>query len=148
MWIVEWLPSWIFTLVSMAGAAGILASIFLGAIPIISKYSLPIKVVSICVLAFGLYMMGGVANQERWEAKVKDLEVKLAKAEAESQKENTKIVEKVVTKTQIIKERGEDIIRYVDREIVKYDVKFAPGGICEIPKEFVKAHNDAAEKLK
>jgi flagellar biosynthesis component FlhA len=148
MWIVEWLPSWVFTLISFAGAAGILASIFLGAIPIISKYSLPIKVVSICVLAFGLYMMGGVANQERWEAKVKELEVKLAKAEAESQKENVKIVEKIVTKTEIVKERGRDIIRYVDREIVKYDTKFAPGGVCEIPTEFIKAHNDAAEKTK
>jgi hypothetical protein len=93
-------------------------------------------------------MMGGVANQERWEAKVKELEVKLAKAEAESQKENVKIVEKIVTKTQIVKERGADIIRYVDREIVKYDTKFAPGGVCEIPKEFIKAHNDAAEKTK
>jgi len=54
-------------------------------------------------------------------------------------------VTKVVTKTQIVRTRGENIIKYVDREIVKYDTKFAPGGICEIPKEFIKAHNDAAE---
>jgi hypothetical protein len=74
--------------------------------------------------------------------------VKLAKAEAESQKENVKIVEKIVTKTQIVKERGADIIRYVDREVVKYDTKFAPGGVCEIPNEFIKAHNDAAEQTK
>lgn len=148
MWIVEWLPSWIFTVISIAGAAGILASIFLATIPLISKYSLAIKVVSICVLAFGLYMMGGVANQNRWEVKVQELQVKLAKAEVESQKENIKIVEKIVTKTEIVKERGRDIIRYVDREIIKYDTKFATGEICEIPLEFVKAHNDAAEQVK
>lgn len=148
MWIVEWMPSWIFTVISIAGAAGILASIFLATIPLISKYSLPIKVVSICVLAFGLYMMGGVANQNRWEVKVQELQVKLAKAEVESQKENIKIVEKIVTKTEIVKERGRDIIRYVDREIIKYDTKFATGEICEIPLEFVKAHNDAAEQVK
>ena len=148
MWIVEWLPSWVFTLVTLAGVAGILASQFLKAVPIISTHAFPIKVASICVMAFGLYMMGGVSNQERWEAKVKELEIKLAKAEAESQKQNVKIVEKLVTKTQIVKERGEDIIRYVDREIVKYDVKFAPGGMCEIPPEFIKAHNKAAEQPK
>jgi hypothetical protein len=33
----------------------------------------------------------------------------------------------------------------VDREVVKYDTKFMPGGICEIPREFIKSHNDAAE---
>jgi hypothetical protein len=52
---------------------------------------------------------------------------------------------KVVTKTQVIKTRGEDIVKYVDREVVKYDTKFAPGEECEIPKEFIKAINDAAE---
>lgn len=148
MWIVEWLPSWVFTLMTLAGVVGILATQFFKFIPFVSAYTLPIKVVAICVMAFGLYMMGGVSNQERWEAKVKDLEVKLAKAEAESQKENVKIVEKIVTKTQVVKERGQDIIRYVDREVVKYDTKFAPGGVCEIPKEFIKAHNDAAEQVK
>ena len=79
------------------------------------------------------------------EYKVKEVEAKLAQAELQSAKENTKIVTKVITKTQIVRTRGQDIVRYVDREIVKYDVKFAPGGICEIPKEFIKAHNDAAE---
>ena len=62
--------------------------------------------------------------------------------------ENIKIVEKVVNKVQIVKTRGQDIVKYVDREIVKYDTKFAPGGVCEIPKEFVEAHNRAAEAPK
>jgi hypothetical protein len=57
-------------------------------------------------------------------------------------------VEKVVTKTQIIKTRGEDIVKYIDREIVKYDEKFAKGGVCEIPQEFIDAHNRAAEAPK
>ena len=65
-----------------------------------------------------------------------------------AKKENTKITTKVVTKTQIIRTRGEDIVKYVDREIVKYDEKFAKGGECEIPKEFIKALNDAAEPPK
>jgi hypothetical protein len=73
------------------------------------------------------------------------MEAKVAQAEAQSAQENVKIVEKIVTKTQIVKERGQDIIRYVDREVVKYDTKFAPGGQCELPKEFIKALNDAAE---
>ena len=76
------------------------------------------------------------------------MEAKVAAAEAESQKENVKIVEKVVNKVQIVKTRGEDIIKYVDKEIIKYDTKFLPGEICEIPNEFVEAHNRAAEVAK
>ena len=76
------------------------------------------------------------------------MESKVAVAEVQSKEENIKIVEKVVTKTKIIKSRGEDIVKYVDREVVKYDTKFAPGGECEIPKEFIKAINDAAEAPK
>lgn len=90
-------------------------------------------------------MSGAIHNNESWEARVKEMEEKIAVAEEKSKEENVKIVEKVVNKVQIIKTRGEDIVRYVDREIVKYDEKFAKGGACEIPKEFIKAHNDAAE---
>lgn len=89
-----------------------------------------------------------MADYNAWQLKVKELEVKLAEAQTKSAKENTKIVEKVVKKTEYIKLRGQDIIKYVDRDIVKYDTKFAPGGQCEIPKEFIKAHNDAAEAIK
>ena len=42
--------------------------------------------------------------------------------------------------------QGAEVIKYVDREVVKYDTKFAPGGICEIPKEFFTAHDDAAKE--
>ena len=90
-------------------------------------------------------MEGGIVNEAKWQARVKELEEKVAVAETQSKEENVKIVTKVVTKTQVVRVRGNDIVKYVDREIVKYDTKFAPGGICEIPKEFIKAHNDSAE---
>ena len=93
-------------------------------------------------------MAGAIHDNESWEAKVREMEEKVAAAEAQSKEENIKIVEKVVNKVQIVKTRGQDIVKYVDREVVKYDTKFAPGGVCEIPKEFIKAHNDAAEAPK
>ena len=76
------------------------------------------------------------------------MQAKVAIAEQQSAKENVRIVEKIVKQTEYIKTRGEDIVKYVDREVVKYDTKFAPGGQCEIPKEFIKAINDAAEAPK
>ena len=45
-----------------------------------------------------------------------------------------------------MREQGQRVIEYVDREVVKYDTKFVPGGECEIPPEFVTAVNSAAER--
>jgi hypothetical protein len=130
------------------GIIGTVAGFLLGMVPLVKKYKLIIQVISLLILSFGLYLEGGLADNKIWEARVAEVKVKLAEAEAKSAKENVKIVERVVTKTQIVKERGADIVKYVDREVVKYDTKFLPGGICEIPKEFIKAHNDAAEPPK
>jgi len=76
------------------------------------------------------------------------MQLKVAATEIQSQKENVKVVEKVVKKTEYITRRGQDIIRYVDKEVVKYDDKFKSGGQCELPKEFITAINKAAEAPK
>ena len=151
MWLLQWLPNWIFYAVLLAGVFGVAASYFirfLGFIPFLYVYKTPIQLGSIAAIAIGTFMAGAIHDNEKWEARVKEMEAKVAVAEVQSKEENIKIVERVVNKVQIVKTRGEDIVKYVDREVVKYDTKFAPGGICEIPKEFIKAHNDAAEAPK
>jgi len=148
MWILQWLPDWIFYGIFFAGLLGLLATYVMKFIPFVYVYRTPIQAVSILAIAIGTYMSGAISNEEAWQTRVKEMEAKVAAAEVESQKENVKVVEKVVKKTEYITRRGQDIIQYVDREIVKYDTKFAPGGVCEIPTEFIKAHNDAAEAPK
>jgi uncharacterized membrane protein len=148
MWILQWLPDWIFYAIFFAGLLGLIATYIMKFIPFVYVYRTPIQAISILAIAIGTYMSGAISNEEAWQARVKEMEAKVAAAEVQSVKENIKIVEKVVIKTQIVRTRGQDIIQYVDREIVKYDTKFAPGGVCEIPKEFIKALNDAAEAPK
>ena len=121
---------------------------FIKRIPIINQYRIPAQFLGIALLVVGVYWRGGYAIEMEWRERVAEVEAKVAAAEAQSKEANTKIVTKVVTKTQVIRTRGEDIIKYVDREIVKYDEKFAKGGVCEIPQEFIKAHNSAAEQPK
>jgi hypothetical protein len=148
MWIFSLLPDWVYHLITIAGVLGLIAAWVLKFIPFVSTYRLPIQVGSIIAVLFGIWMEGGIVNEAKWQARVKELEEKVAIAEAQSKETNTKIVTKVITKTQIVRTRGQDIVKYVDREIVKYDTKFAPGGVCEIPQEFIKAHNDSAEAPK
>jgi len=141
MWLLNWLPNWIFYAIGLVGLIGLFSTYLLRFIPIpaIYMYKTPIQLVSVLLIAFATYMSGGIANEEKWNARVKEVEAKVAAAEVESAKQNVKIVEKVVKKTEYITRKGNDVIQYVDREIVKYDSS------CVIPKEFVKAHNDATE---
>jgi len=145
MWILQWLPDWIFYGIFFAGLLGLLATYVMEFIPFVGSYRTPIQAISILAIVIGTYMFGAISNEESWQAKVKEMELKVAAAEIKSSKENIKIVEKVVKKTEYITRRGQDVIQYVDREVVKYDTKFTPGGVCELPNEFIKAINTAAE---
>ena len=142
MWIFDFLPSWFSVAFLAVGLLLIIASIFLKIIPIVDRYYLPIRVVGGVVILFAMFFMGAQYNNDQWVARVNELEKKLAAAEVKTAQENTKIVEKVVTRREVIKQKGKDIIQYVDREVVKYD------SMCVIPKEFVEAHNRAAENIK
>ena len=140
MWLLNFLPDWFFYSITFISAGGLLLSRF---IP--QMYRATVQLVLGVFLLYGVYMVGGVANEEAWQARVTEMEQKVAAAEVKSVEETVKIVTKVKYKTQIIHEKGDEVIKYIDREVVKYDVKFAPGGICEIPKEFIEVLNKAAE---
>jgi hypothetical protein len=144
MWILKWLPDWIFYGILLLGVVGYAITFLLKFVPIpaIYIYKTPIQLVSIAFIVIGVFMAGAIHNEEAWNAKVKELEVKLAEAQVKSSQENIKIVEKVVTKTKVIKEKADNIVKYIDREIVKYD------NSCVIPNEFVKALNEATEQPK
>jgi hypothetical protein len=148
MWLLSFIPDFIFHIIAIVGILLTIGAIAFGQIPFIGTYNIPINIIGVVLIIFGFYMEGGISNEESWQAKVKEMELKVAAAEVKSAKENIKIVEKVVTKTEYITRRGQDILQYVDREVVKYDEKFRPGGQCELPKEFIKAINNAAEAPK
>lgn len=138
MWILQFLPNWIFYVLCFAGVAAFLVTKFVKILPNAQL----IQAASVAIILASIFMIGAISNNDAWLARVKDLEAKVAEAEAKSATLNTDIVQKTVVKTQVIRERGQDIVKYVDREVVKYDTT------CVIPKEFVAAHNKAAEAPK
>jgi hypothetical protein len=145
MWIISFLPNWVFHLLLLVGILGTVAGFILGMIPLIQKYILPIRIISLLLLSFSLYIEGGLSNEESWQLKVKEVEAKLAKKEARSQEENVTIVEKVVTKIEFIKTKGQDIIRYLDKEVVKDNEVIKYIETCPaIPKVIIKSVNEAA----
>ena len=144
MWILSWLPTWLYFAIISAGIIGYALTFLIRFIPIpgIYIYKTLIQLVSIGLIAIGCFILGLVYDNDSFLNKVKEMEAKVAEAEQKAQEANTAINEKVVTKTQVIKQKADIVMQYIDREVVKYDQT------CVIPKEFIKVHNDAVELKK
>jgi hypothetical protein len=127
------------------GILGTIAGFVLGFIPFIKAYKLAIQIIGILLLVFGVYLEGGLADYKEWELRVKEMEAKVAQAEAKSANTNVEIQEKVVEKTKVIREKGREIIKYIDKEIVKKEevIKYVEN--CPVPKDIIDLHNQAAE---
>lgn len=157
MWILSILPDAAIHIIFGLGILGTIAGFVLGFIPFIKTYRLAIQIISLIVLVFGVYLEGGLADYKEWELKVKEMEAKIAQAETKSSEKNVEIQEKIVEKTKIVKEKGRDIIKYVDRWNTKEVVKEVEGPErirreevikyienCPVPKEMIDIHNQAA----
>ena len=148
MWILHLLPdaliAWIVNTILIAGAVITAAGFFVRFIPFVNTYRIPVQVVGILLLTTGVYFQGGYTTEMAWRERVKEVEAKLAVAEKQSAEVNTEIVTRVVTQTKIVRERGDDIIKYVDREVVKNQevIKFVEN--CPIPEIIINTHNAAA----
>jgi uncharacterized membrane protein (DUF106 family) len=145
MWILSILPEAAIHTIFGLGILGTIAGFVLGFIPFIKAYKLAIQIIGILLLVFGVYLEGGLADYKEWELRVKEMEAKVAQAEAKSANTNVEIQEKVVEKTKVIREKGREIIKYIDKEIVKKEevIKYVEN--CPVPKDIIDLHNQAAE---
>jgi uncharacterized membrane protein len=135
MWLLQYLPNWIFSALFFAGIILYLVTKTISFLP----HTKVFQGIAVALIFFGTYMVGAVSNNDAWLKRVSELQLQISKLETKSQETNTKIVTKVLTKREYYREQGEEVIKYVDREIVKYDES------CKIPPEVVEAHNKAAK---
>jgi hypothetical protein len=149
MWQLQWmlglLPEWFWTTLLIAGLVGLVASFILKRIPFISQYRYPIQIIGVIFTFVGVYYQGGIDNEAKWQARVKEMEDKVAAAQVESAETNKAIETKVITKTKIVKEQGLVIYQYIDREVVKDKevIKFVEN--CPIPAVIINTINAAAK---
>ena len=142
MWILKWLPDWIFYAIFLVGLIGYAATYLFKYIPIpfIFVYRKPIQIASVLAIIFGTFMSGAIYDNEAWLDRVKEMEAKVAKAEQEAKDANEKINDKTEKVREKIVQKQVLVKQYIDREVTKYD------NTCVIPKEFVEVHNKAAAK--
>jgi uncharacterized coiled-coil protein SlyX len=140
MWILKWMPDWIFHLMLLAGLLGLAASFVLKFVPFVAQYRVPIQWAAGILIVIGIYMEGAISNEAAWQARVKELEIKVAQAEAKSQSANAELVSKlgqrekqIAQQQQQLKDRIRDNIQVIDAQ-------------CRVPSEAIAIINDAAKK--
>lgn len=114
-------------------------------VPVLANYHTVLQIVSVAILAAGLYFKGGYTTEMLWREEVKKVQQELEVAKNKAAEIVVQIEEKVVFQDRIIKEKGQTLIQYVDREIVKKEevVKYIEN--CPVPNEIIDIHNQAAQ---
>ncbi len=137
-WLLSFFPDFIAHLLAVIGILLFIAATFLGIVPFISQYKLPGQLLGALMFAVGLYLEGGIAYKDEIAVKVAELQTKLAQAVVDGAKTNVQIVEKVVVQKQLIKTKGDTVIKYIETH------KEAIDKACVIPQDVIDAHNKAA----
>lgn len=167
MWLLHLLPDSLILYITYAmlavGLAGIIVGFFLGKIPFVSQYKLPIQIVSIILFCGGLYWYGGYSTEMAWRERVAEMEAKVAEAEKKSDAANAEIQKRIVERTKLIKEKGKKQVEYITRMVegktITTDMSEAERAAflikqkelqdavknCPIPRIIVEEHNKAAD---
>jgi len=99
---------------------------------------LPLEILSIVVMALGVYLYGDFSAQTVWQQRVEELQHKVEVAEQKSQVVNTKIVNQIQVRKKIIHDRQvvfQDRIKEVEKKI---------DSECKVDKQVVDILNDAS----
>lgn len=142
MWMLNLIPDELVYGVLIVSLLVVFFSSLLYRIPFISQYILVIRTIATIVAIAVSVLFGIKIDQKLWGKQVEEFKQRLAAAEEKSKETNVVIETKVVTKTNVIREKGQEVVQYIDREVVKVD------NACTIAPAFVKAHNDAANLTK
>lgn len=143
MWILNFLPDWVFHLTLLTGLASLVGAYFLNFIPFVGTYRKQLQLLGIVLVVTAVWYEGGIAKDKEYRQRIADLKAKVEIAEAKSQVVNTVIEERIVYRDRIIKQKAETIIKYIDRPaLVEFDKT------CPLPKDAIEVHNEAARMNK
>jgi len=146
MWLLHFLPDsfliWVINGICIAGAVATVLGFFLGWVPGIRNWKLPLQLLGIALLVAGVYFKGGYSTEMEWRARVAEVEKKVAVAEAKAKQANTKVQEKIVTKIVKIKEKAKVITERIEVN------KEAINAECKLSDEAIAAYNASIIKEK
>ena len=138
MWIINFLPDFIFHILLLVSLLTLVGSFVLDSIPFVSTNAKAIQLASAVVLAIALYFEGAIGNNDAWLARVAALERQVAVAEAKSKEINTVIQYRYRDKVRTIKETQVVVQERIVKEAARMDAE------CKVGPEAIDILNQAA----
>jgi len=138
MWILNFLPDWIFHALLIVGVLGIIASMFLKQFPIISKYQTPIWLLGIVLVVVGVWFSGGIAKDREYQQQIAELQVKIAESEKRAIEANAQIEYVYRDRIQVVEKIRYKVISAIRESSGKIDAN------CQVVPEALEILNQAA----
>ena len=139
MWLLSWVPNFVFHLILVIGIISTVVSFTLLSLPFINKYQLPLKIASILILVAGVWFNGAIVRDQDYAIRIANLEKQLAEAQRDSAVANARIETVYVDKVQRVKD-----VQVVIQERIR-DVAVNIDENCKITTDTVNIINDAAK---
>jgi hypothetical protein len=128
MWLISWLPQWVYYLGLIGGFGAVIANLR------------GLHIAGALLIAGSCWHLGGVSIEQQWQARAKEMQAKVALAEQKSVLANNQVVTQVVTKTKLIKEKTQANVEYITHYVAQdldSDCKLTPASIM--------LHNSASQ---
>lgn len=139
MFLLDFLPDWIFHLITIVGILGLVVGFLLSSIPFVNAYAREIQIGAVILTVVGVWFEGGMANNNKWEKRVADLEIKVAQAAAESADLNAQLAQQIADNQILIRENT-----IAQRERLKTESAWL-NKECKVNNRVINILNDAAK---
>jgi len=139
MWILDFFPAAIFHLILTLGIVGAVASFTIFRFPVLNTYRIPLQVVSIAIVLFGMWIEGALSNQEEWKMKIAEEEKKVLIAERQAAEATGRVEIVYRDRIQVVKDVQVGLQTKIDAIASIIDSH------CKITPEVVDILNSAAK---
>jgi hypothetical protein len=142
MWLLNFLPDFVFHLILIVGVLGLISSYLLSVIPGAALYKIQIQVVSIVLIVVGVWYSGGIAKDKAYRDELNEMKLKVAESEKKAAEANGKIEIVYRDKVTVAKEVQVVIQEKITNMADSIDAK------CKITQESIDILNSAAKNIK
>lgn len=147
MWQIQWMFSLIpFDIVIniihvllIVSLVGLILSTILKKVPFINNYARILAPVFFLVFVGCVYFEGSLKGKEGYLKELAELQEKIKVAEEKSQKVNEVIKTVYVDRVKVIKQKGKDNVKYIEKIVTKYD------NLCTLSNAAIRVHNSASQ---
>lgn len=104
MWLLNWLPDFVFHGMLVIGLLALAASFVLGFIPFVAQYKIPMQVAGIILTVVAVWYEGGIAKDAEYKARIAEMELKISRSETAAAEANTRLAEQILREQARIKD--------------------------------------------